>query len=393
MRIAHVMGSGAQGGAEAFFERLCLAQAAAGETVLPVVRRDPAPDGRNARLRAAGLDPLELPFGNPLDLVTRLRLRQALHRFAPEVVVAWQNRAASFAPRGPWTLVGRLGGYYDLRYYRRCDHLVGNTRGLREYFVARGWPAARAHHVPNFANDFAGCAPAALPAPPGMTRLLALGRLHRNKGFDVLLRALALLPGLHLSLAGEGPERGALTALAASLGVADRVAFLGWREDTGALLAGCDLFVCPSRHEPLGNVVLEAWSAGRPVVAAASQGPTELIEPGVTGRLAAVDDPAALAAALAAVAGDPAAARAMAAAGQAVYRRHFATAPVLARWRRFLEDVAAGGARRGGSGQGESGQGESGHGGIGLGESGQDERGPGTTPDGAGESARTEHAA
>jgi len=336
------MGGAPMGGAEAFFERLCLAMHGAGDEVLPVIRRDA---DRAARLRAGGLAPVELPFGGYLDLRTGPRLAEALARFAPEVVVAWQNRGARFAGgvaqgRRPWTLVGRLGGYYDLKYYRRCDHLVGNTLGLRDWFVRQGWAPARAHHVPNFAHDFTGAAPAALPAPPGARRLLALGRLHANKAFDVLLRALPALPGAHLSLAGEGPERAALERLARELGVAGRVAFLGWRQDIGALLAGCEVFVCPSRHEPLGNVVLEAWSAARPVVAAAAQGPVELIEDGATGLLVPKDDPAALAAAIGGLLADPARAAALAAAGRAEFERAHAEAPVLARWRSFLRQVA-----------------------------------------------------
>jgi glycosyltransferase involved in cell wall biosynthesis len=340
MRIAQVMGSAALGGAEAFYERLVPALAAAGETVLAVTRRDA---GRTARLRAAGIDPVELPFGQHLDFVTGRRLAATLDGFAPDVVMSWMNRASGYAgparrrPGVRWRLVGRLGGYYDLKHYRGCDHLVGNTRDLRDWIVAQGWPAERTHHLPNFAHDLAGAAPATLP---GGTRLLALGRLHANKAFDVLLRAMPLLPGTHLAIAGEGPERAALERLAGTLGIADRVHLLGWREDTGALLAGCDLLVCPSRHEPLGNVVLEAWSAGRPVVAAAAQGPSELIADGVTGLLVPREEPAALAAAIAALLADPARAAGLAAAGRAEFLRAHAEAPVLRRWREFLAAVA-----------------------------------------------------
>jgi len=342
MRIAHVLGSAGRGGAEGFFERLCIAQAAAGEQVLPVIRREP---GRAGRLRAAGLEPVELGFGGYLDLRTGPRLERALRGFRPDVVVAWQNRANRFVPPGrrmggPWPLAGRLGGYYDLRYYRRCDHILGNTQGLREWFLEQGWPPGRAHALPNFVPDLGGAAPAALPAPPGAVRLLAMGRLHPNKGFDVLLRALPRLPGVHLFLAGEGPERAALEALARELGVAERVALLGWREDTGALLATCDLFVCPSRHEPLGNVVLEAWSAGRAVVAAEAAGPLELITPGIDGLLVPREDAEALARAIAALIAQPDRARALAVAGRAAYERGYAEASVLARWRAFLEAVA-----------------------------------------------------
>ncbi|MBP0464453.1 glycosyltransferase [Roseomonas sp. PWR1] len=334
MKVAQVMAGARHGGAEAFFERLCLGLHAAGEDVLPVIRRD---DERAARLREAGLAPVELGFGGALDILTGPRLKRALAGFAPDVVVAWMNRAARFAPKGPWTLVGRLGGYYDLKYYRRCDHLAGNTRDIVRWIVAQGWPAARVHHLPNFVDDLAGNAPAHLP---GAQRLLAMGRLHRNKGFDVALRALALLPGAHLSIAGEGPERAALESLARELGVADRVAFLGWRRDVGALLAGCDIFLCSSRHEPLGNIVLEAWSAGRPVVAAAAQGPSELIEDGETGLLVPPEDAAALAQAVGALLADPQRAARIAQAGREAFARDFAEAAVVARWRGFLAAVA-----------------------------------------------------
>ena len=204
------MAGAPMGGAELFFERLVLAMHAAGDAVLPAIRRDA---GRQARLAQAGLLPLGLAFGGALDVLTRPRLRTALRRFAPRVVVAWMNRAARMAPRGDWVLAGRLGGYYDLRHYRACDHLIGNTRGIVDWIRGQGWPAHRVHHLPNFAPDLSGAAPAALPLPPGAPVALALGRLHRNKAFDILIRALPLLPGVHAVIAGAGPEQAALRAL------------------------------------------------------------------------------------------------------------------------------------------------------------------------------------
>jgi glycosyltransferase involved in cell wall biosynthesis len=342
LRIAHVMGGARVGGAEAFYERLTAAQHAAGETVLAVIRTEPE---RAARLRVAGLAPVELPLGGYFDLRSGPGLRAALAEFRPDVVVAWSNRANRFAGalkrRGaPWTLVGRMGGYYDLKYYRHCDHVVGNTKDLRGWIASHGWAPERAHYLPNFADDLAGAIPAPLPAPPGIPKLLTLGRLHPNKGFDVLLRALALLPGAHLSIGGEGPERAALERLATELGIAGRVAFLGWRQDIGALLAGCDIFVCPSRHEPLGNVVLEAWSAARPMVASAVHGPAALIRESETGLLVPKEEPAPLAAAIATLLADPAKAAALAAAGRAEFEQHHAAPNVLARWRAFLGAVA-----------------------------------------------------
>ena len=334
-----IMAGAHHGGAETFFVRLCVALAGAGGVVLAVIRRDA---DRSAALRRAGLDPVQLGFGGPLDLLTGPRLGRALARFAPRVAMAWMNRAARFTPPGPWVRVGRLGGYYDLRYYAGFDHLVGNTRGIVEWIARQGWPRARVHHLPNFAPDLAGALPAdraSLGVPADAFFVLAMGRLHPNKGFDVLIEALAHLPDVVVAIAGEGEERARLAALAGRRGVGARLRFLGWRDDAAALLAACDLFVCPSRHEPLGNVVLEAWSAARPVVAASSPGPAELIAHGTTGLLVPVEDARALADAIAALRDQPARARALAEAGRAAFRREHAEAPVLARWRAFLAEV------------------------------------------------------
>ena len=324
------------GGAEAFYERATIALHHAGDVVLPIIRRDAE---RAARLSRAGLQPVELAFGGALDLFTKPRVRRALQDFKPDVVMAWMQRAARFTPQGPWVLVGRFGGYYDLKYFRHCDHLVANTHDLVRAITAEHWPPARVHYLPNFVEDFASAAPADLPAPSSTPRLLAMGRLHPNKGFDVLLRAMALLPRGHLYLAGAGPKEAALRALAAELGITDRVSFLGWRRDIGALLAAADIFVCSSRQEPLGNIVLEAWSAAKPVIAAAAQGPSELITNGTDGVLVPREDAAALAAAIAELADNPERAAAIAAAGRAHFAAAFAEAPVIGHWRRLLADL------------------------------------------------------
>jgi glycosyltransferase involved in cell wall biosynthesis len=335
-RVAHVMAGAVNGGAELFFERLCLALHDAGETVLPVIRTDPA---RAARLIQGGLAPAQLPFGAALDLFTRPRLARVLRGFAPRVVVAWMNRANQHTPRGDWALVGRLGGYYDLRYYRRCDHLVGNTRGIVAWLRGQGWQPAQTHYLPNFVADFAATPPAA-DLPRGRPLLLGLGRLHTDKGFDLAIRALARLPGAMLAIAGEGPELAALQGLARREGVADRVHFLGWRHDAGALLRAADLFVCSSRVEPLGNMVIEAWSAGCPVVAAAAAGPAELLADNADGTVVANEDAPALAEGIAALLDSPARRAAFALAGRARFEAEFAAASVVARWRDFLAEVA-----------------------------------------------------
>jgi glycosyltransferase involved in cell wall biosynthesis len=340
MRIAQVMAGAPQGGAELFFERMTLALAQSGQVVLPVVRGD---SGRGGRLLAAGLRPVELPFGGPFDLLTRPRIARALRHFRADVAVAWMSRAAAKMPRGPWLNVGRLGGYYDLKYFRACNHLVGNTRGIVDWIAAqKKWPRERVHYLPNFVDDFAeteAASRAALGVPDDAMMMLGLGRLHAVKGFDVLVRAAARLPDTYCVIAGEGPERRRLEALIAELGVGARVKLLGWREDSGALLKAADIFVSSSRHEPLGNMVLEAFSAQTPVLAAKAEGPLEVIRHGEDGVLVPLNDDAALADAARAMLGDVRLRVKLALAARQRFAAEFSRDVVVAAWLDFLANA------------------------------------------------------
>jgi glycosyltransferase involved in cell wall biosynthesis len=128
--------------------------------------------------------------------------------------------------------------------------------------------------------------------------LLTVARLDSQKGHDVLLRALAQVPGAQLVLAGDGPERTALEAQASALGLSDRVLFVGHRTDVSELLAASDIFVLPSLYEGSSLAVLEAMAAMRPVVATAIGGTNELIVHRESGLLVPPTDPDALAVAL-----------------------------------------------------------------------------------------------
>lgn len=338
-RLLQAMAGAPHGGAEAFFERLAPALARAGVSQRLLIRDNPK---RAERLRAQGLEVAEAPFGGALDLATHWRFRREVKAFKPDIVLTWMNRASRFVPKGSHVTVGRLGGYYDLKYYRQCDHLIGNTPDIRDWIIAQGRPAEQVHYVPNFVADSKGAAPlsrASFDTPPGAKLIVAMGRLHANKAFDVLLKAVERVHDCYLWIAGEGPERAELEALAAHLSVRPRVRFLGWRDDVAALYATGDLFVCPSRHEPLGNVVIEAWAAARPVIACASQGPKQLIADGVDGLLVPVDDDQALSLAISRLLAEPQTARALAEMGRSAYERQFTEAAVVARYLDFFDKV------------------------------------------------------
>ncbi|MEM9682434.1 MAG: glycosyltransferase [Pseudomonadota bacterium] len=338
-RIMQVMAGAVHGGAETFFERLVPALSRAGIEQCAVIRRN---ETRAALLRDQGIQTTELAFGGRLDLTTKPRLGRLVRDFSPDLQLAWMSRAARFCRPNRHIVAGRLGGYYDLKYFRYCHHLVGNTQDIRDHIIRSGWPPENAWYLPNFV-DGTRQLPVdrqTLNTPNEAPVVLALGRLHPNKGFDVLLTALQRVPDAILWLGGTGPEEESLKAQALHLGIADRVRFLGWRRDMPALLAAADLLVCSSRHEPLGNVVIEAWAHDVPVVATASTGPAGLIEDRVTGLLVPVDDAVALSSAMSAVLRDKALAGELSEAGHAAYDANFTERSVVDQYREFFDRVA-----------------------------------------------------
>jgi glycosyltransferase involved in cell wall biosynthesis len=126
----------------------------------------------------------------------------------------------------------------------------------------------------------------------------SIGRLDRQKGFDQLIRALALVPGARLVLVGDGPERASLELLAKEAGVEERVTFAGWRDGARRLLATFDVFVLPSRFEGLPLVIIEAMLARLPVVATRVGSVAEIVEDKETGLLVEPERPDQLAHAL-----------------------------------------------------------------------------------------------
>ncbi|HEY8572034.1 glycosyltransferase [Phenylobacterium sp.] len=341
MSVLHLLGTSGEGGAETYFVDLVTALARSGVPEAAAIRRHPA---REAALKVAGVPVKVLGFGGPLDILTRTAAAGWAQVNGTKLALAWMNRAARHTPKGPWARIGRLGGYYSLKYYKGFDHLVANTEDIAEWVVGQGWPAGKVTHIPNFApapQDGAALPRASLGTPDGVPLLLSMGRLHEAKAHDVTLTALTRLPDAHLWIAGAGPLGAKLKGIAQALGVAERVRFLGWRTDASALYRAADVCVFPSRFEPLGNVVIQAWAHGLPVVAAASQGPAALIEDGEDGLLVPVDDADALAAAVRRVLDEPILRIRMVQTGAARVEAEFSQAAVVARWQALFADYGA----------------------------------------------------
>jgi glycosyltransferase involved in cell wall biosynthesis len=340
----HILGSRQFGGADQFFVRLVQALYGAGQPVTAVTRPgSPVADA----LDGSGIEQLNLPMANGWDLWSAWRIRQWVGRTRPAVVQTYMGRATRLTRlprRTPAIHIARLGGYYKIDgYYRHAHAWIGNTRGICDYLVTGGLPSERVFYIGNFVPEPVAFSPEELAAqrrsweiPDDHWVLLALGRLIEAKGFDDLLQALARLPAeiggrpWVALIAGDGPEAEPLRNLARELGLEGRLRWLGWQNPADRCYAVADAFVCPSRREPLGNVILEAWNYRLPVVSTRGPGPSELIEPEVNGLFCEPRDVAGMAAQIENLLLAPAARReAMGAAGHAYLNAHFSRAAIL----------------------------------------------------------------
>jgi L-malate glycosyltransferase len=207
----------------------------------------------------------------------------------------------------------------------RCAHaIVANSSAARDQLLHEGVPDASIRVIPN-GVDIDSCAGAREPRP--MRTILTVANLRREKAHEILLDAVARVGSTHADLrvviAGDGPRAAELRALAAKLGLDDRVEFLGHCDDVGTLLREADLFVLPSRSEASPNSVLEAMAAGVPIVASAVGGLLELVQPGRTGLLVPPNDAPSLARAIESLLADPGRARALGAAARAAAAKHY----------------------------------------------------------------------
>jgi glycosyltransferase involved in cell wall biosynthesis len=194
------------------------------------------------------------------------------------------------------------------RTMRWVDSVLVPTADVGDFAVAEeGVARERIRVIPYSVqiNDFR------TPMDPAMLRnefglapdqcvIASAGRLTRQKGFDVLLAALALVErkDVHLLLAGVGEDEHSLRSQVAQLGLDDRVHFVGYRRDLPRLLGALDLYVHPARWEGMPIVLLSAMAASCPIVATSVDGNRTLIDDGVHGWLVPPDDPIAFAKAI-----------------------------------------------------------------------------------------------
>jgi glycosyltransferase involved in cell wall biosynthesis len=297
-------------------------------------------DARRRGCRVVDVPALGREIAPLADLTALAQLVQLIRRERPAIVhthtskAGFVGRLAAVLARAPAVIHQPHGhifyGYYgprrtavftalERRAARWTDRIITLTdRGTAEH-LAHGIGRAEQYVTVPSGVPITELRAAAPPRGEARARLgldadamviVGLGRLVPIKGFDLLVRALAIVvsqvPTARVLLVGEGAERAHLETIAASLGVAGHLRLTGGTSDAAACLAAADVVTVPSRNEGMGRVIVEAMSLGRPVVATAVGGIPDVVTDGECGRLVEPEDVEALAAALIELGRDPA---------------------------------------------------------------------------------------
>jgi len=324
----------------------------------------PAESPLAERAAAAGLD-VE-PFDhrgevNPLAIGSLWRL---VRRLSPDVVHAHEAHGltlAAVAARLPGprpAVIGHRRVDFPIRghaasrwkYARGADRLIAISEAVRDVLLEDGVPPERISLVPS-GIDVEPASPPWPPlrerigAPEGTPVILTIAQLADYKDHPTLVEAAARLrpraPAARWVVAGGGPLLEPMRDEVVRHGLGDRVHYLGFVEGARGFLVEADVFALSSKTEGLGTSALDAMAAGVPVAATAAGGIPETVEDGVTGLLAPVGDPTALAATVDRLLDDPALARALAEAARERVRTDFDAAVTARRTERIYREALA----------------------------------------------------
>ncbi len=350
MKAVHIIGSKTLGGAERFFLRLVSALATHGVEVTAIVRR-----GSEVAGAARDVVPtVELPLRTVWDPFSRLAVSRTIKKLRPDVVQTYMGRATRLTRQerghGP-VHIARLGGYYKLAGYRHAHAWIVNTRGLGDYLVENGFPADRVYLIGNFidipqskAKDEINSLRLSFGIPGDAIVLMTAGRFIEVKGHAGLLEAFSHIPQRikgrrpWLLLLGDGPLGASLKAQARALGIEDRTVWTGWQTEPEPFFQAADLVVFPSHEqETFGNVILEAWAAGKPLVTTRFRGAVEITCHGEDAWQVPCRDPAALGRGIVSVLEDPTLAARIAHRGSEKVRKEFSREAIVRRYVKLYE--------------------------------------------------------
>ena len=275
------------------------------------------------RAAAAGITVVPCAPTLELDVISGLTLRRSVLNERVDIVHAHTAHAVALAAmavsRTPARMVVTRRAAFRLRSnpltrwkYHRADAIIAISNRVERALVDGGIDRALIAVVPSgvkLDRHVRAASRAELGVSADAPLVVMVGALTAEKDPVTFVRAVAAasrqVPAMHALLVGDGPLRGIVETEAARLGLASSLRLTGYRDDADALIAAADVVALSSVEEGLGSVLIDAMVFGKPVVATAAGGITELVVDGETGLLVAPGDAEALGAALARVIAEP----------------------------------------------------------------------------------------
>ena len=282
IKILNIISGSKYGGAELFFERLALSFERCNKIEQKIIIRN---NRNRSKKFIDGINEIEkINFFHKLNPFCTFKIEKIIREYKPNILLSWMNRASSVIPNikiNNEITVGRLGGYYKIKNYTKCDYLITNTSDLKKYVISKGWDKKKVEFIPNFVTQ----------NKIDKTKLkinkdkiiLCMGRFHPNKAIDILIKAMPFLPKFRLFIVGEGELKSQYEILIKKFDLMSRVKIFEWSDNISEFLNKCSILVCPSRHEPFGNIVIEGWAHKIPVVVSDVGGPGRIVKHKTTG--------------------------------------------------------------------------------------------------------------
>lgn len=356
LKVMHICGSPKRAGTEKVFLRFVTAQRR-DETysVMPVVAQGSWLE-KNLRERGIPHESVKFPQGVSGLLArlfggkTKKNLEEIINNHKPDIIQNWAGPSSMFIPKTRCPQVARVGLSMPPKYTRNARLIACATQSVCDHLRHKGVPPEKLRHIPTLINippkgfeDFRYDVRAEYSIPHEAHVVLLLGRLQEDKGFDVALFALNMLPeNIHALIVGEGPEHAGLEDAVEADNLHGRVHFSGWIDNLTPIFAAADSFLLPSRRQSSCNVILEAWAHRLPVVATEIESVRALATHDETAVLIPAEDEVAIAKEVGKLAADPRRATALAKAGHKYVREVFSEPAILQAYDTLYRDALTG---------------------------------------------------